>query len=67
MNGLIQKPEQPLTDFIHADQSPSYNGLWSYQGICTLTTNGKGEGGFVVIPDTHLMHYKFTNRKGENH
>ena len=40
MNGVRKYEERPDNAFLHSDQSPSKNCLWSYQGIMTLTDSG---------------------------
>ena len=40
MNGARKYEKRPNNAFLHCDQSPLKNYLWSYQGIMTLTDSG---------------------------
>jgi len=64
MNGLKNYQFSPINSFLHSDQSPTRNELWSYQGICHLTKSGEGEGGFVVAPKSNHYHHKYFEDKG---
>jgi len=59
MNGERNFQKQEVNSFLHSDQSPRRNMLWSYQGLISLTENDDESGGFVCIPKTHLIHNKF--------
>lgn len=37
MNGYRNYKNRELNSFLHVDQSPMKNYLWSYQGVMTLT------------------------------
>lgn len=64
MHGAQKFEKNPHNAFLHTDQSPLKNYLWSYQGIMTLTDAGEDQGGFVCVPKTHLYHHKFFQDKG---
>ena len=51
--------------FLHTDQSPTKDYLWSYQGIMTLTDADANGGGFVCVPRTHKIHRKYFEDKGK--
>lgn len=40
MNGVRRYEQRPQNAFLHTDQSPKRDYLWSYQGIMTLTDSG---------------------------
>ena len=40
MNGARKFDKRPDNAFLHTDQSPMKNRVWSYQGIMTLTDSG---------------------------
>lgn len=65
MNGNLKMDEEPLTDFLHADQGSLRNTFWCYQGLVCLTNNGPDEGGFVVVADSHLIHAEHTIRSNQ--
>lgn len=56
MNGNLPMSPKPLTDFLHADQGGLRDKFWCYQGLVCLTANGPDEGGFIAVPDSHLIH-----------
>jgi len=64
MNGARNYQARPINSFLHCDQAPINKGIWSYQGVLTLTNSGKDEGGFVVCPRTNLIHQKYFADKG---
>jgi ectoine hydroxylase-related dioxygenase (phytanoyl-CoA dioxygenase family) len=45
--------------FLHTDQSPNKNALWSYQGLINLIDCGSSAGGFVCVPKSNLLHRKY--------
>lgn len=59
MNGARNYQDRPINSFLHCDQSPTHKGVWSFQGIQTLTNSGEGEGGFVCCPKTNQIHQKW--------
>lgn len=59
MNGIRNYQKIPLNSFLHVDQSPSRNKIWSYQGVLTLTDSGEDEGGFVVVPKSNHYHHQY--------
>ncbi len=56
MNGIRNYKKVEPNSFLHTDQSPTKNFVWSYQGIMSLTNSDEDGGGFVVVPKTHLYH-----------
>jgi hypothetical protein len=64
MNGMRNYQKAPLNSFLHCDQSPTKDKIWSYQGVATLTDSGNDEGGFVVIPKSNHYHRQFFIDKG---
>ena len=68
MNGRRNYRKDEMNSFLHVDQSPTKDFLWSYQGVMTLTDSGEDQGGFVVVPKSHLYHQKYFREKGlRNH
>ena len=65
MNGQLKQEPEPMVDFLHADQGGLRDYFWCYQGFVCLTDNGPGEGGFVVVPDSHLLHAQHIKSKGK--
>ena len=59
MNGNRNYQKVPINSFLHCDQSPTKDKIWSYQGVLTLTDSGEGEGGFVVVPKSNKYHHKY--------
>lgn len=59
MNGARKIEKKPNNAFLHCDQSPTKNYLWSYQGVMTLTNSGENQGGFVCVPKSHLYHHQY--------
>ena len=41
MNGVRDYQPRPINSFLHCDQAPVHRGVWSYQGVLTLTNSGK--------------------------
>lgn len=64
MNGIRKFEKRANNAFLHSDQSPGKNYVWSYQGILTLTDSGENQGGFVCVPQSHLYHQKFFQERG---
>lgn len=64
MNGVRNYKPREDNSFMHCDQAPSRNGVWSYQGLVSLTDSGPDCGGFVAVPKTHLYHNEFFTKKG---
>lgn len=56
MNGKRNYQARDDDAFLHCDQSPMRNELWSYQGVQTLTDSRKNQGGFVCVPKSHKYH-----------
>jgi hypothetical protein len=52
---------------MHADQGGERNYHWCCQGLVCLTKNGPEEGGFVVVPDSHLIHHEYIKNKGDKY
>lgn len=68
MNGLRNYKKVPINSFLHVDQSPTKNKIWSYQGVQTLTDSGEEEGGFVCVPGSNLYHHQyFVDKKMQNY
>lgn len=63
MNGHRNYKKTANNSFLHTDQSPKKNHLWSYQGIMTLTNAGKNGGGFVAVPESHKYHHQYFSDK----
>lgn len=40
MNGIRNYNKSPIDSFLHCDQSPTKNDIWSYQGVLNLTDSG---------------------------
>lgn len=59
MHGGRKFEKRPHNAFLHTDQSPMRNKLWSYQGIMTLTDSGENQGGFVCVPKSNHYHKKY--------
>lgn len=64
MNGRRNYQQSPINSFLHCDQSPTRNHVWSYQGVLTLTDSGPQQGGFVVAPRSHKQHRDYFEQKG---
>lgn len=64
MNGMRNYKKVENNSFLHSDQSPTKNFVWSYQGIMALTDDDSDGGGFVVVPKSHLYHRKYFQQKG---
>lgn len=56
MNGVRNYKPREDNSFMHCDQAPCKNYLWSYQGLVSLTDSGPDAGGFVVVPRSHRYH-----------
>ena len=63
MNGARNYKERPVNSFLHCDQAPIHKGVWSYQGVMTLTDAGDKDGGFVVCPTTNHYQQQFFKEK----
>jgi ectoine hydroxylase-related dioxygenase (phytanoyl-CoA dioxygenase family) len=59
MNGIRNYRKNSLNSFLHTDQSPNRNKLWSYQGFVNLEDCDDDSGGFVCVPKSHTIHRKF--------
>jgi len=59
MNGTRNYQKKPWNSFLHTDQSPNRNKLWSYQGFINLEDCDDESGGFICVPKSHLIHRKF--------
>ena len=59
MNGARKFQKKPINSFLHSDQSPKRDKLWSYQGFVNLEDCDDQSGGFICVPKSHLMHRKF--------
>ena len=64
MNGRRNYQQVPIDSFLHSDQSPTKDFVWSYQGVLTLTDSGPDQGGFVVIPGSNRKHRDYFQSKG---
>lgn len=64
MNGARKYEKRQNNAFLHTDQSPLKNYVWSYQGIMTLTDSGENQGGFVCVPQSHKFHHKYFEDRG---
>lgn len=63
MNGKRKYRPREDDAFLHVDQSPMKNFVWSYQGVVCLTKTGQNEGGFVCIPQSHKEHRNYFEKK----
>jgi ectoine hydroxylase-related dioxygenase (phytanoyl-CoA dioxygenase family) len=63
MNGKRKYRPREDDAFLHTDQSPMKNFLWSYQGVMCLTKADQNEGGFVCIPKSHQGHHNYFKQK----
>lgn len=63
MNGKRNYQPRSNDAFLHCDQSPKRNEVWSYQGVQTLTDSGIDQGGFVCVPESHLYHHEYFESK----
>lgn len=59
MNGERKYQKRALNSFLHTDQSPHRDQVWSYQGVMNLRDCDDLSGGFVCIPKTHTIHRNF--------
>jgi len=59
MNGARKFRKNRLNSFLHTDQSPHRDKLWSYQGFINLQDCDDDAGGFVSVPKSHLEHRSF--------
>jgi hypothetical protein len=59
MNGNRRYIKKPVDSFLHSDQSPKKDFLWSYQGLINLVDCDDESGGFVCVPKSHLIHNEF--------
>ena len=64
MNGIRNYRKVDQNSFLHSDQSPTKNYVWSYQGIMCLTDADDDGGGFVVVPKSHKYHHTYFKQKG---
>lgn len=65
MNGKRQySPVHPL-QYVHTDQSPQRDYLWTVQGLLNLCKNGEDDGGLVVVPRSHKTHHQALNEIGK--
>lgn len=64
MNGRRNYQQSPINSFLHCDQSPTRNHIWSYQGVLNLTDSKENQGGFVVVPRSHRHHRQYFEDKG---
>ena len=63
MNGRRNYKKREDNAFLHVDQSPMRDFVWSYQGVVTLTDADKDGGGFVCAPKSHLFHRSYFEKK----
>jgi len=59
MAGERKYKKRADNSFIHTDQNPNRNYVWSYQGLLNLVDCDEKSGGFVCVPKTHLKHREF--------
>ena len=64
MNGHRNYKKVENNSFLHSDQSPTKDFIWSYQGIMCLTDADENGGGYVCVPKSHLYHQKYFKKKG---
>jgi ectoine hydroxylase-related dioxygenase (phytanoyl-CoA dioxygenase family) len=50
--------------FLHSDQSPTKDFLWSVQGLVNLFDCDEESGGLVVLPGSHKWHQSYFVEKG---
>lgn len=66
MNGNRKYRKQDPLSFVHSDQSPKKDYLWSVQGLVSLCDNRETDGGLVLIPGSHKLHQEFFKKIGKN-
>jgi len=59
MSGERSYQKRENDAFLHTDQSPTKDKLWSYQGLINLIESDSESGGFVCVPKSHLLHRKY--------
>ena len=59
MDGRRSYAPRPMISFLHSDQSPHKQGVWSIQGFLNLGARGEQAGGLVVLPKSHLIHREY--------
>jgi ectoine hydroxylase-related dioxygenase (phytanoyl-CoA dioxygenase family) len=65
MNGKRNySPVHPL-QYVHTDQSPQRDYLWTVQGLLNLCDNEETDGGLVVVPGSHKTHHQVLNEIGK--
>jgi len=65
MNGKRGFKEQEPLSFVHSDQSPLRDCLWSVQGLVNLNDCGEDDGGLVIIPESHKAHQQIFKKFGK--
>jgi len=60
------RPQLPLS-FVHSDQSPKRDYLWSVQGLVNLNDCGEKDGGLVLIPESHKIHQEIFRKFNRQH
>jgi hypothetical protein len=63
MSGERKYKSKADNSFLHTDQSPIINKLWSYQGLINLLDCPLEGGGFVCIPQSHLMQREYFEKR----
>lgn len=63
MDGMRGYRARSDIDFLHADQSPTKNYLYSIQGLLNLTDSGPSDGGFVCVPGSHTYRDFFDGKE----
>jgi len=66
MNGKRKYRKQDHLSFVHTDQSPKRDFLWSVQGLVNLCDCEDKDGGLVVIPESHKHHKELFKKLGKD-
>jgi len=64
MNGKRKYRAQDPLSFVHTDQSPTRDYLWSVQGLLNLKDCAENDGGLILIPESHKHHGEVFKRLG---
>jgi len=67
MDGRRKYKRQHPLSFVHSDQSPKRDCLWSVQGLVNLNDCGENDGGLVLIPESHKIHQETFKKFNKQH
>jgi len=65
MNGKRKYRSQDHLSFVHTDQGPHRDYLWSVQGLVNLQDCRENDGGLVLIPGSHKAHQEVFKKIGK--